>query len=298
MPIIINIILHLYFKILSGFNGRQKYIIYEIARGKTQKEIADLLGTSQSSISQSLDKINWRLLFQIYEMFYNIPQVIKTGEKEVYKGEYIAFIGAWPLKESDEESVKRLLDAINQNYSGIIRSRFIVTTLSSEDNDYYEFQGLIYNDTNFFNEIFYLIAELFSELRELYLGIGIGGIATEIKDNAMGMDGTAFYRAREAIGICFSYQMQFNIKLFNTSLDKMYSLILCLLIEFIKSWSPKQSLAVRLKQTGLTQNEIKDKMNLSARSTVVEHLQRAGWQDYKYIIESICDLIKYDKTRH
>lgn len=79
------------------------------------------------------------------------------------------------------------------------------------------------------------------------------------------------------------------------SLDKMYSLILSLFIEFIKTWTPKQSIAVRLKQSGLTQKEIKDKMNLSARSTVVEHLQKAGWQDYKYIIESICAIIKYDK---
>lgn len=293
--IMINLFLHLYFSILSNYNARQKYIIYQIVNGKTQKEIANIIATSQSSISQSLDKINWGLLVKTNDVFYNLQQYIKIAKQDIYKGTYIAFIGAFSTKVNDEGEVKNLLDSINQKYSDVLRSKFILTSLSSEDDKFYEFQGLFYNELSFFNKILYLIVELYSELRDLYLGVGIGDIATKIKDEAIGMDGTAFYRAREALGICFSEQMLIDLILFNNSLDNIYSLILSLFIEFIQRWSPKQSLAVRYKQNGLTQNEIKEKMDLS-QSTVAEHLQRAGWQDYEFIINNIFDLIKLDKN--
>lgn len=32
-------------------------------------------------------------------------------------------------------------------------------------------------------------------------------------------------------------------------------------------------------------------MGLSARSTLVEHLQRAGWKEYDYIVRSISELL-------
>ncbi len=293
--IMINLFLHLYFSILSNYNRRQNYIIYQIVNGKTQKEIADILETSQSSISQSLDKINWALLVKTNEIFYNLKQNINTRRKDIYEGIYIAFIGAISIKANDEGRVKGLLNSFNEKYSDIIRSNFILTSLSSEDDNFYEFQGLFYNKQSHFVKILYLIVELYSELQNLYLGIGTGDIVTKIKDEAIGMDGTAFYRAREALGICFLEQRQLEVKLFNNSSDNIYSILLSLFIEYIQRWSHKQSLAVRYKQRGLTQNEIKEKMNLS-QSTVAEHLQRAGWQEYDFIIDNIYDLFYLDKN--
>lgn len=295
LPAIINIVLHLYFRILSGLNGRQRYIVYEIARGKTQQEIAELLGTSQSSISQSLGKVNWRLLSRIYGVFCRIPEILKEGKKDSCRGDYIALIGAWPLERGKEEGIDGLLASINEKYRGIIRSGFVVTTLSPEDSQYCEFQGLLFNDPEAFEKVLELVVELYTKVEGLCLGLGIGNIVTRIEDRAVGMDGSAFHRAREAVGNCFSEQLQLNIKFFNNSLDYLYSLILGLFVEFIKGWSPRQALAVRLKQEGLTQNEIRERMNLSSRSTVVEHLQKAGWPDYKYILKGMAGLIKPGK---
>ncbi|QTL99690.1 hypothetical protein GM661_17890 [Iocasia frigidifontis] len=292
--LIINLLLHLYFSILAKYNGRQKYIIYQLARGKTQEEIAAVLDTSQSSISQSLKKINWALLLKTNEIFYNLQQYIKICS-DICKGTYIALIAAWPTKANDERVVRNLLNSINQEYSDIIRSKLILTSLSSEDDDFYEFQGLFYNEQDKFNRILSLIVDIYIELQGLYSGLGIGDIATKIRNEALGMDGTAFYRAREVLASCFSQKMQLGIKFSNNFIDDLYAHVLSLFIEIIKSWSPKQSLAVRYKQKGLTQNQIKEKMNLS-RSTVVEHLQRAGWYEYEFIFNSICNLFILDKN--
>ncbi|MTI59456.1 MAG: hypothetical protein FH762_05615 [Firmicutes bacterium] len=292
--LIINLLLHLYFSILAKYNGRQKYIIYQLVRGKTQEEIAAVLDTSQSSISQSLKKINWALLLKTNEIFCNLQQHIKICS-DICKGNYIALIAAWPTKANNERDVRNLLNSINQEYSDIIRSKLILTSLSSEDDDFYEFQGLFYNEQDRFNRMLSLIVDMYIELQGLYTGLGIGGIATKIRNEALGMDGNAFYRAREVLAICFSQKKQLGIKFSNNFIDDLYSHVLSLFIEIIQSWSPKQSSAVRYKQKGLTQNQIKEKMNLS-RSTVVEHLQRAGWYEYEFIFNSICNLFILDKN--
>ncbi|MFW5787926.1 MAG: SatD family protein [Halanaerobiales bacterium] len=140
------------------------------------------------------------------------------------------------------------------------------------------------------------MVDLNIKIDNLYLGFGVGDITTKINDKAIGMDGNAFYRAREAVGTCFSKQMCINIQLFDGTLNEIYSLILSLLIEFVESWTEKQYMSVRFKQEGLTQNEIKREMNLSSRSTVVEHLQSAGWKEYKYIVNRLTEILDKDPT--
>jgi hypothetical protein len=168
--------------------------------------------------------------------------------------------------------------------------------LSSENNNFYEFQGLVYNDLESYNDFIYLIVDLYSKIDDLYLGFGVGDIFTQINDKAIGMDGNAFYRARDAVGTCFSMQMNINIKLFDDTLNESYALIFSLLIEFVKSWTEKQYMSVRLKQEGLTQNEIKREMDLSSRSTVVEHLQSTGWKEYKYIVNRLAKILDKKPT--
>lgn len=93
-------------------------------------------------------------------------------------------------------------------------------------------------------------------MQNIYLGVGTGDIATKIKDEVIGMDGTDFYRARETLSNCFMEQRQLDVKLFNNSSDNIYSILLSLFIEYIQRWSLKQGLAIRYKHTGLIQNEI------------------------------------------
>ncbi|MFW5891069.1 MAG: SatD family protein, partial [bacterium] len=143
---IISLTLHLYFRILNNFNNRQRYIVYQLVKGKTQNKIAETLNTSQSSISQSLNRINWRLLLKVYELYNNISSYSLKENTRRYQGDYIALIGAWFLKNANEVKIANLLNYINHEYDDILRSKFISTSLSAENNDFHEFQGLVYNN--------------------------------------------------------------------------------------------------------------------------------------------------------
>lgn len=53
---------------------------------------------------------------------------------------------------------------------------------------------------------------------------------------------------------------------------------------------------VDFRITGLRQNKIKEKMGFSARSTVVEHLQRACWKEYDYVVKTLAELLDKNST--
>lgn len=142
----------------------------------------------------------------------------------------------------------------------------------------------------------YLLLDLSYEIDELYVGFGSGKISTEIKEQALGMDGPAFYNAREALKKSFTDGISLNLVSGENLVDSSLSIILSLLIEFINKWTAQQKRAVDFRITGLSQNKIKEKMGFSARSTVVEHLQRAGWKEYDYIVKKIAELLAKKPT--
>ncbi len=110
------------------------------------------------------------------------------------------------------------------------------------------------------------------------------------------MDGTAFYRAREALNKSFADGISLNLVSGGEKADASFSIILSLIIEFIKKWTAQQKKAVDFRTTGLSQNKIREKMGLSARSTLVEHLQRAGWKEYDYIVKTTSKLLDKKPT--
>ncbi|MGM0500586.1 MAG: SatD family protein [Bacillota bacterium] len=287
---IINLILHLYFRIFNKFTFNQKYIIYNLSRGRKQKEIAADLKSSQSSVSQSLSNINWKLLVKTNDFLKKIARNISEIEINL-RGEHLALIGAYPSRLNRGNKIENILTEINEDYSNLIRSKFVLATLSDEAEDYYEFQALFKNEITDYQKLVYLLVDIVYEIDELYLGLGSGEISTEIKEQALGMDGPAFYNAREALNKSFADGISLNLVSGENLVDSSLSIILSLLIEIIKKWTVKQKKAVDLRKTGLSQNKIKEKMELSARSTLVEHLQRAGWKEYDYIVKKLAELL-------
>ena len=285
--ILLNIILHLYFHILSNYNSRQKYILYQLIEGKTQQEIARQIGSSQSSISQSLDRINWHLLLKVHDSFKQLAELSMITQPINNWGDYIAIIGALPVKLLNESVFINLLNFINLNYRDIIKARFTLTSLSPEDEDYYEFQSLLYNKGKYLFDFFHLLIDLFILIDDLHLGLGIGRISTEFNEQAIGMDGNSFYRARESVSRSLSENMPLYIKTDDNSRDWIYSLLFRLFFEFVRRWSFKQFAVIRFKEDKLIQNKIREKMKLKSQSTVAKHLKTAGWQEYNYIINNI-----------
>ncbi|TDO91998.1 SatD family protein [Halanaerobium saccharolyticum] len=287
---IINLILHLYFSIFNKFTFNQKYIIYNLSRGKKQKEIAADLDSSQSSVSQSLTNINWKLLVKSVYFFKELTGNRRKIEINLRR-EYLALIGAYPRKLNEGNRFKNTLTEINEDYSDLIRSKFVSTTLSDEAEDHFEFQALLKKEIKNYQKLLYLLVDLFYEIDELYVGLGSGNISTEIKDQALGMDGPAFYKAREALKKSFVEGISLNLIADENLADTSFSIILSLLIEFIKKWTAQQKKVVDYRITGLSQNETKEKMGLSARSTIGGHLLRAGWKEYDYLVKKLADLL-------
>lgn len=292
---IINLILHLYFCIFNSFTFNQKFIIYNLSRGENQTEIAAYLGSSQSSVSQSISNINWKLLVKSAAFLKEFTTERKKTEINL-SGDHLALIGAYPCKFNERSKLENILKLINKDYRNLIRSKFVLTTLSDEAEDYFEFQALFKKEIKKYQKLLYLLVDLHYEIDELYMGLGSGNISTEIKEKALGMDGIAFYRAREALNKSFADGISLNIVSGEEKADASFSIILSLIIEFIKKWTVQQKKAVDFRTTGLSQNKIREKMGLSARSTLVEHLQRAGWKEYDYIVRSISELLDKKPT--
>ncbi|RAK04162.1 SatD family protein [Halanaerobium saccharolyticum] len=291
----INLILHLYFSIFNKFTFNQKYIIYNLSKGKKQKEIAADLNSSQSSVSQSLTNINWKLLVRSVDFFKELTGKRKKIEINL-KGEHLALIGAYPRKLNEGNKIENTLTKLNEEYNNLIRSKFVLTTLSEEAKDYFEFQALFKKEISDYQKLLYLFVDLYYEINELYVGLGSGDISTEIKDQALGMDGPAFYKAREALKKSFTEGMSLNLIANENLADTSISIILSLLLEFVKKWTSQQKKAVNYRIIGLSQNEIKEKMGLSARSTIGGHLQRAGWKEYEYIVKKLSELLAENTT--
>lgn len=111
---------------------------------------------------------------------------------------YFALIGdlvkSKEISDSDrvefQESFKKSLATINSRNSHLASPY----TLSVGD----EFQALYHDCSGIFLDVIDLMIDLYPV--QVRIGIGIGSITTKINQNsALGMDGTAFHNAREAI---------------------------------------------------------------------------------------------------
>lgn len=109
---------------------------------------------------------------------------------------YCAIIGdideSRSLKHRDrvQRALEQSLETVNREFAGAITSTFLITLGD-------EFQGLLTSAA----ESFRLVRRMQSLMRPVSLsfGIGIGPLSTALKPVALGMDGEAFHRSREAL---------------------------------------------------------------------------------------------------
>jgi len=125
----------------------------------------------------------------------------------------------------------RTLTGINRRFSDDI-----VATFSPTVGD--EFQGAISTPEKAFD--IYTIMR--SELQlDIYFGIGIGGIEKPL-DKEMGMRGSGFYRAREALAVCKKEKRNVFVKSSDTPnpTDTILNTVLWLIEALENSWTKRQ----------------------------------------------------------
>lgn len=93
-----------------------------------------------------------------------------------------------------QEKLEDILATINFDYGKFIESKFLITVGD-------EFQGLLKPSAPIYKMICRIVESLYPV--QVRFGLGLGGITTPVREVALGMDGPAFYAAREALDIAY-----------------------------------------------------------------------------------------------
>ncbi|WP_435346066.1 SatD family protein [Haloarchaeobius sp. HRN-SO-5] len=187
-------------------------------------------------------------------------------------------------RKGAQEEFKRVVDSLNERLpDSSIASRFTVTTGD-------EFQVLL-TDAADAVEAAVSASDLFHPAR-LRFGIGRGQLDTEVNpDQAIGMDGPCFHRAREAINSAKKDGAWLRVSGWSNDLDRrinsMFDLVQCVR----EDWTDRQAQFARaLKEMG-AQKRVADHYDVS-KSTVSESLSAGHVQEVRSAEASLAELLQ------
>ncbi len=90
-----------------------------------------------------------------------------------------------------QEGVKGALAVVNERFAGAISAKFMIVGGDG-------FQGMLYSTESLF-DLYYSLFEHIGY--RFYVGIGTGGISTNMSENVGEMDGEVFHRSSDALGM-------------------------------------------------------------------------------------------------
>ncbi len=187
------------------------------------------------------------------------------GEKH-----YFAVIGdiIGSRKVDDRAGLQRQLNAgladVNRQYANQIASEYLLTIGD-------EFQGLLRTS----EDLDRILASLRVAVHpvDLRFGIGVGGLVTPLREQAIGMDGPCFQRARAAIERAKERSTQIEVECGETHPGfEIYSLLYS---GMRRSWTERQRQIVDLSMSGMEGVEIARLLEIS-QPAVSQHLRAAG----------------------
>ena len=187
-------------------------------------------------------------------------------------------------RQEAQHEFKRVVDSLNEHIpASSIASRFTVTTGD-------EFQVLLTDAANAV-EAAVSASDRFHPAR-LRFGIGRGELDTEVNPNqAIGMDGPCFHRAREAIDSARQDGAWVRVAGWSDDLDRhinsMFDLVQCVR----EDWTDRQAqFALALKGEG-AQKRVAERYDVS-RSTVSESLSAGHVQEVRDAEHSLGELLQ------
>lgn len=151
---------------------------------------------------------------------------------------YIAIIGdlvgSRQLEERGrvQKAVEGALSDLNRKYSDEIVSRFMVTLGD-------EFQGLVRSDARI-DAMWWTYVRHVGWSTRTRFGFGLGALETDLREEALGMDGPCFHRAREAIEEAKDRELLFAFRLSQSEWNAAFDDASCLVNRVMVNWSPVQ----------------------------------------------------------
>jgi len=154
-----------------------------------------------------------------------------------------------PVQEKFQKGIKK----INEEFKSEIVSQFLITLGD-------EFQGVLLHPEKSV-DLIDRFEELIHPVNFVY-GVGIGEITTKIYKFALGMDGSAFHRARSALEQAKKGPQRTFYLTENAELDEIVNTLLFLIQELKKHWTPRQFEVVSLYQKIGSQKKVAEQLQI------------------------------------
>lgn len=198
-----------------------------------------------------------------------------------------------------QKKLNKILAGINKDYDGSIASNFTITLGD-------EFQGLLNNPKSVMEIINHIKMSLYPV--DIRVGIGFGEMTTEINpEMAIGADGPAYYKAREAVNwikdagskyeqikqnICFVWELSSEEKTGPSNPLTEYINVSLAGLNFIESkWSDKEREVINFVEVdNAVQKDIALNIGVT-QSTVSRRLQNSGYLLYKKTLKTVNDMM-------
>jgi hypothetical protein len=198
---------------------------------------------------------------------------IRQGGEAIPAGEscnYVAIIGDIRRsrhlgdRREAQRTMELALDGVNKARQDEVASSFVITLGD-------EFQGLLKRAAAIMGILNALEARL--DGIPMRYGVGWGTLSTELRDQALGMDGPCFHKAREAVWESKQDNRWVTVSGFGRD-DDVLNGQLTLIGTVRDRWTDRQAETVALVRQARTQKEAANALGV-ARSTVSEALTAA-----------------------
>jgi len=180
-------------------------------------------------------------------------------------------------RASDRSALQRQLfaatDTCNSRLGEAVAARFVVTHGD-------EVQGMLHTPAS---EALVSCLEVWVDAlrpHQLRFGIGAGSLSTPLRQEAIGMDGEAWYRAKEAVDTAHGRRKHLHISGLPGDGDRVIAAVANLLLTLRTDWTDKQLHAVGLVERYDTQQEAAAAMGVTP-TTFSRHLAAAHWHEYR-----------------
>lgn len=184
-----------------------------------------------------------------------------------------------------QRELEVVLDEINTRFSSCIKTEFIITLGD-------EFQGLLLPCS----EAYRIATTVLEQMHpvELRFGLGYGSITTAMKESSIGMDGPAFYAARQALEF-LKNSRDAAVRIAGPALPEIQlravNALLSSLAAIRQFWPENFKQALPLVRQGLTQQQVAAATNVT-QSAISWMLKRARWREIQAIEAELIYLLR------
>lgn len=167
-----------------------------------------------------------------------------------------------------QERLDELLAELNREFEASLLARLTITLGD-------EFQGVL-SDPGVLPDLTWRLAVGLPEMR-IWTGVGRGAIETELRNEAVGMDGPAFHRAREALDEAKTSRRHGGVYEGFGDDDPVLGGLARLVDRLRADLTDAQVEAVDLARRGMTQRDVAERLGVTPQA-VSQRLAAAGWE--------------------